>query len=244
MLPELPKKLSETEKSTLIAAFDAVPVNRTVPVDDDVYRYLMNHSVREHEILKAIRAETSIYHMSRMQISPETGQLLALLVKIQNPQRLLEIGVFTGYSTLSIGLAMGGRASMIALEKKAMWLEIANSYIVKAGLEERLETRLGDALDSLALLKQEGSEFDFVFIDADKANQLAYYQEVKKMLSPGGCIAIDNTLWWGNVAKSEFNDKNTQHVRELNEFIMQDDEVDVSLIPIGDGLSLIRKKSV
>ncbi|OUR64499.1 SAM-dependent methyltransferase [Marinomonas sp. 42_23_T18] len=244
MLPELPTALSDQEKARLIAEFEGAPVNRTVAVDEDVYRYLIDHSVRELEILREIRAETSIYHMSRMQISPETGQLLALLVKIHNPQRILEIGVFTGYSTLSIGLAMGENACMLALEKKAMWLDIANHYIEKAGLDDRLEARLGDALVSLAELKSEGRVFDFVFIDADKANQLAYYRQAKQMLSPGGCIAIDNTLWWGNVAKSDFNDKNTLQVRELNDFIMKDDEVDVSLIPIGDGLTLIRKKSI
>lgn len=242
MLPELPEPLSDQEKATLISEFDDAPVNRTVAVDDDVYRYLIDHSVRELEILREIRAETSLYHMARMQISPETGQFLALLVKIHNPQRILEIGVFTGYSTLSIGLAMGANATMVALEKKVMWLDIANHYIAKAGLEARLETRLGDALESIAVLKDEAEVFDFVFIDADKVNQLAYYQQAKQMLSPGGCIAIDNTLWWGNVAKSDFNDKNTLQVRELNDFIMQDDEVDVSLIPIGDGLTLIRKK--
>jgi len=244
MLPELPEALTSEEKNKLIADFDVAPVNRTVAVDDDVYRYLIDHSVRELEILREIRAETSIYHMARMQISPETGQLLALLVKIHNPQRILEIGVFTGYSTLSIGLAMGESAHMVALEKKAMWLDIAKQYIDKAGLSGRLETRLGDALVSLTALKREGKVFDFVFIDADKANQLAYYQQAKQMLSPGGCIAIDNTLWWGNVAKPDFNDKNTLQVRELNDFIMKDNDVDVSLIPIGDGLSLIRKKPV
>jgi len=242
MLPKLPERLSEKEKADFLGGFDQEPVNRTVAVDDDVYRYLLKSSVKEHPILKDIRAETSLYHMARMQISPETGQLLSLLVKMQNPKRILEIGVFTGYSTLCIGMAMSGDASMLALEKKSMWLDVANSYIEKAGLSTRLETRLGDAMDSMASLVQAGETFDFVFIDADKANQLTYYQQAKAMLNPSGCIAIDNTLWWGNVAKAEFDDKNTQYVRQLNDFIMQDDEVDVSLIPIGDGLSLIRKK--
>lgn len=243
MLPELPTPLSEQEHAEFIAEFDDAPVNRTVVVDNDVYRYLLEHSVSELEVLREIRAETSLFHMARMQISPETGQLLSLLVKIQNPKRILEIGVFTGYSTLSIGMAMGPDAQMLALEKKSMWLDIANRYIKRAGLESRLKTQLGEALDSLKQLKQEGHSFDFVFIDADKENQLAYYQCVKSMLSPSGCIAIDNTLWWGNVAKAEFDDKNTQFVRELNQYIHQDNEVDVSLIPIGDGLTLIRKKT-
>lgn len=241
MLPELPENLSVQEKADLLENFNQEPVNRTVSVDDDVYRYLLKASVKEHSILKDIRAETSLYHMARMQISPETGQLLSLLVKMQNPKRILEVGVFTGYSTLSIGMAMSENASMLALEKKPMWLDIANTYIDKAGLSARLETRLGDAKVNMESLMQAGETFDFVFIDADKANQLAYYQLAKSMLSTNGCIAIDNTLWWGNVAKDEFDDKNTQYVRQLNDFIMQDDEVDVSLIPIGDGLSLIRK---
>ena len=242
MLPDLPKALSLKEKARLLTEYDEAPVNRTVKVDDSVYQYLLASSVKEADILRQIRAETSLYHMARMQISPETGQLLAMLVKIQNPKRILEIGVFTGYSTLSIGLAMASDASMVALEKKAMWLDVAKRYIDEAGLESRLQTKLGDALESLACLEQEGAKFDFVFIDADKENQLAYYQTVKKMINKGGCIAIDNTLWWGNVAKPEFQDKHTCQVRAFNDFVRADDEVDSSLIPIGDGLTLIRKK--
>lgn len=242
MLPELPKGMSEEERAKYIASFDSSAVNRTIQVDDEVYQYLLNCSVREHPLLKELRAETSLYYMARMQVSPETGQLLSILIKLMNAKNILEIGVFTGYSALSMGMAMADDARLFAIEKKQMWLDIANRYIKKAGLDEKVNTRLGDALPVLKELMAEKQVFDFIFIDADKSNQIAYYQSAKQLLRSGGCIAIDNTLWWGNVAKEQFNDKDTVLVRKLNQYIYDDEEVDISMITIGDGLTLIHKK--
>lgn len=247
-IPDLPTNINEEAIKQKIEEVHLSPINRTVSMDDDLYQYLINHSVRETELLTELRAETSLYHMARMQISPETGQLLSFLVKLHNPKKLLEIGVFTGYSTLSIALAMSSDAELLSIEKKQMWLDIANRYLSKAGFNnknqrKRVITECGLALDILTkLVKNHSGTYDFIFIDADKSNQLAYYQLSKKLLCSGGCIAIDNTLWWGNVAKPEFTDKNTALVRELNQYIHCDTEVDVSIIPIGDGLTLIRKK--
>ncbi|MGO2235385.1 MAG: O-methyltransferase [Marinomonas sp.] len=232
MLPNFPKPLPEDDK----------PVNRTVNVDDRLYQYLVDVSVREDDLLKALRRETAQYHMARMQLSPEVGQLLALLVKLQAPKKLLEIGVFTGYSTLSMAMAMPKEAKLVAIEKKQMWLDIATRYLDQAGVMDRVTTYCDKALPVMESLLEEQSEtFDFVFIDADKQNLLSYYQLAKQLLRPGGCLLIDNTLWWGNVADEAFTDKDTRIVRELNKTIHADKDVELSLIPIGDGLTVVRK---
>jgi caffeoyl-CoA O-methyltransferase len=233
MLPNFPKPLPEDDK----------PVNRTVNVDDRLYQYLVDVSVRESDLLKSLRRETAQYHMARMQLSPEVGQLLALLVKMQAPSKILEIGVFTGYSTLSMAMAMPKDATLVAIEKKQMWLDIAARYLDQAGVMDRVTTYCDKALPVMtSLLENESETFDFIFIDADKKNLLAYYQLAKQLLCPGGCLLIDNTLWWGNVADDDFTDKDTKIVRELNTTIHQDQAVDLSLIPIGDGLTLVRKR--
>ncbi|WP_219702824.1 O-methyltransferase [Marinomonas lutimaris] len=234
MLPNFPKPLPEDDK----------PVNRTVNVDDRLYQYLVDVSVREDDLLRALRRETAQYHMARMQLSPEVGQLLALLVKLQAPKKLLEIGVFTGYSTLSMAMAMPKEARLVAIEKKRMWLDIATRYLEQAGVMDRVTTYCDKALPVMeSFLEAERGTFDFIFIDADKQNLLAYYQLAKQLLRPGGCLLIDNTLWWGNVADEAFNDKDTKIVRELNKTIHDDMDVELSLIPIGDGLTLVRKNT-
>lgn len=234
MLPNFPKPLPEDDK----------PVNRTVNVDDRLYQYLADVSVREDDLLRALRRETAQYHMARMQLSPEVGQLLALLVKLQAPKKLLEIGVFTGYSTLSMAMAMPKEARLVAIEKKQMWLDIATRYLEQAGVMDRVTTYCDKALPVIeSFLDAERETFDFIFIDADKQNLLTYYQLAKQLLRPGGCLLIDNTLWWGNVADEAFTDKDTRIVRELNKTIHADMDVELSLIPIGDGLTIVRKNT-
>ncbi|MEP0073343.1 MAG: class I SAM-dependent methyltransferase [Marinomonas sp.] len=233
MLPNFPKPVSEDNK----------PVNRTVKVDDNLYQYLIDVSVRESEILTALRRETAQYHMARMQLSPEVGQFLALLIKLQAPKKILEVGVFTGYSTLSMAMAMPEDACLIAIEKKQMWLDIATRYLEQAGALDQVTTYCDKALPVMkTLLVDQTESFDFIFIDADKQNLLEYYQLSKTLLRAGGCIVIDNTLWWGNVADEAFTDKDTRIVRELNKTIYEDDDVELSLLPIGDGLTIVRKK--
>ena len=234
MLPNFPKPLPEDDK----------PVNRTVNVDDRLYQYLVDVSVRESDLLALLRRETAQYHMARMQLSPEVGQLLALLVKLQAPMKILEVGVFTGYSTLSMATAMLENATLVAIEKKQMWLDIATRYLEQAGVMDRVTTYCDHALPVMtSFLEKESESFDFIFIDADKKNLLAYYALAKQLLRPGGCLLIDNTLWWGNVADDAFTDKDTKIVRELNQTIHEDMEVELSLIPIGDGLTLVRKNT-
>lgn len=233
MLPNFPKQVSAENP----------PVNRTVKVDDQLYRYLINHSVNESHILEELRRETAQYHMARMALSPEVGQFLGLLVALLKPKKLLEIGVFTGYSTLSMGMKMSEDAYLLALDKKQMWLDIANKFIEKAQLLSHIETRCCDAkVEMEALIDKEAGTFDFIFVDADKANLLTYYEMGKTLLRQGGCMVIDNTLWWGNVADAAFDDKDTRIVRALNDRVHQDHEVDSSLLPIGDGFTILHKR--
>ncbi|MBJ7537754.1 O-methyltransferase [Marinomonas transparens] len=232
MLPNFPKPLPEDDK----------PVNRTVKVDDRLYQYLVDVSVREADLLRALRRETAQYHMARMQLSPEVGQLLALLIKLQGAKKLLEVGVFTGYSTLSMALAMPDDGVLYAIEKKQMWLDIARRYLEQAGVINKVKTHCSKAMPVLeSLLENEAESFDFIFLDADKQNLIAYYHLSKKLLKSGGCMVIDNSLWWGNVADEAFDDKDTRIVRELNKLIHQDADVELSLLPIGDGLTIVRK---
>ncbi|TDO96941.1 O-methyltransferase [Marinomonas balearica] len=232
MLPNFPKPVSEENR----------PVNRTVKVDDNLYNYLIDHSVREPDVLDALRRETAQYHMARMALSPEVGQFLGMLTSLMNPQKVLEIGVFTGYSTISIARCLSAGATMLAVDKKQMWLDIANRYIDQADIEADIKTVCANAVDVMRQLRQsEPNTFDFLFIDADKANLMEYYEIGKELLKSGGCMVIDNTLWWGNVANPEFDDKDTVTVRALNDRIHSDSDVMLSQLPIGDGLTIVRK---
>lgn len=229
MLPNFPKQVP----------VDNPPVNRTVQVTDEVYRYLLNVSVRESELLQALRRETAQYHMARMAVSPEVGQFLGLLVSLIKPQRLLEVGVFTGYSTVSIAQKMGANATLLAIDKKSMWLEIARKYLEQLPNHQNIETRCANAVDVLVeLADTTPSSFDFIFVDADKQNLLRYYELATQLLRPGGLLVVDNTLWWGNVADEGFQDRDTRQVRELNQRLHGDPRFDISLLPIGDGLTL------
>lgn len=233
MLPNFPKQVSD----------DNPPVNRNVQVDDRLYDYLIQHSVNEPEVLQALRRETAQYHMARMALSPEVGQFLGLLIAMQKPKKVLEVGVFTGYSTLSMGLRLASDAKLVALDKKQMWLDIADKYIAQANLTDQIETRCCDAKATMeAMLQDQAGTLDFIFVDADKANLMAYYDMGKQLLRPDGCMVIDNTLWWGNVADPEFDDKDTRMVRALNDHVHQDSEVLSSLLPIGDGLTIVHKR--
>ncbi|AEF54974.1 O-methyltransferase [Marinomonas posidonica] len=233
MLPNFPKPVSAENR----------PVNRTVKVDDRLYDYLIDHSVREPQVLEDLRRETAQYHMARMALSPEVGQFLTMLVSLLNPQKVLEIGVFTGYSTISIARALGEQASMLAVDKKQMWLDIANKYLAQADVKASVLTQCADALSVMEQkVEKEAQSYDFIFIDADKANLLNYYQLAKQLLKPGACMLIDNTLWWGNVADDDFDDKDTNIVRKLNDTIHSDPDVTLSQLPIGDGLTIVRLK--
>lgn len=218
--------------------------NRTVQINDELYAYLLTSSLREPEILWRLRAETAQHDMSIMQISPEQGQFMSLLLKLIGARRIIEIGVFTGYSSLCMALALPPTGQVIACDINREWTDIAQRYWQEAGVANKIELKLGPALTTLQNLLDAGEAelFDFAFIDADKQSYKHYYEACLQLLRPGGLIAVDNVLWGGAVADTDDNSEETVAIRELNELIRHDDRVDISLVPIGDGLMLARRK--
>ncbi|MPY90370.1 MAG: SAM-dependent methyltransferase [Luteitalea sp.] len=219
---------------------------RTLELDDTLYAYLQRVSLREPSLLRRLREETTALadEQARMQISAEQGQLMALLVRLLGARRTLEIGVFTGYSTLAVGLALPPDGRIIACDISKEWTDVARRYWEEAGVAHKIDLRLGAALRTLdSLLAADPAEtFDFAFIDADKKSYDAYYERALMLLRPGGLIALDNMLWSGKVADPTVQDEDTRALRALNEKLHVDRRVDLSLIPIGDGLTLVRKR--
>lgn len=218
--------------------------NRTIKVNDQLYEYLLEVSLRESELLRQLRNETGKIPMSRMQISPEQGQFMAMMVRLTSAKRIIEVGVFTGYSSLAMATAMPEDGRIIACDLSKEWTEIAQRYWKAARVEKKVELRIAPALETLNSLINDGqsSSFDLIFIDADKENYVAYYESALQLLRAGGLIMIDNTLWGGNVATPVKTDPETVAIRKLNKFLKADDRVEISLVPIGDGLTLAWKK--
>src|SRR5258706_1020663 len=219
-------------------------MSRTVQVTDTLYQYVLDHSVREPAVLRELHDETAKLPMAGMQIGADQGQLMALLVKSIGAKRCLEVGVFTGYSSLAVALALPPDGKIIACDVSEEWTAIARRYWKKAGVDGKIDLRLGPAtatLDDL-LAKGEAGRFDFAFIDADKGNYLPYYERCLKPLRQGGLIAVDNTLWSGDVANLENQKPDTVSLRAFNDALHRDERVDLALVPIGDGLTLARKR--
>jgi predicted O-methyltransferase YrrM len=218
--------------------------NQTLKLSAEVYQYLLNISIREHPVLAALRQETMALSTSQMQIAPEQGQFMALLVKLAGVRQALEVGVFTGYSALAVALALPADGHLIACDISEAYTAIAQRYWQQAGVDKRIELRLGPAVDTLQQLIETGAAntFDFAFIDADKSNYDTYYEQAMVLVRPGGLIAIDNVLWSGRVADPTVTDNRTQHIRALNQKLHADQRVDLSLVPIGDGLTLALKR--
>lgn len=217
---------------------------QTIQIDDRLYEYLLGVSLREPEVLAELRAETARHPYAQMQIAPEQGQFMALLVRLMGATRCLEVGVFTGYSSLSVALALppGGRVYALDVDPEAT--AIARRYWKRAGVEDRVELRLGDGTLSLDRLLAEGGAgtFDFAFIDADKEGYPAYYERSLRLVRPGGLVAFDNVLRGGRVVDPKARDSATEAIRAFNRALHADDRVDLSLVPIADGLTLARKR--
>ena len=213
-------------------------------LDDRVYKYLLSVSLREPEILSKLREETNRHPASVMQISADQGQFMALLIKLLKAKKTLDIGVFTGYSSLVVALALPEDGKVVACDRDPEATAIARRYWQAAGVEHKIDFRLAPALDTLDQLIAEGeiSSFDFAFIDADKSNYLNYYERALTLLRPGGIIAIDNVLWSGRVANPEDTDNRTVALREFNQKLHQDKRVDLSMLAIADGLTLAFKQ--
>ena len=218
--------------------------NRTLSLDDRLYNYVLSHSLREPALLKELRTEKAKLPGAGMQIGPEQGQFMALLVELLGVRQALEVGVFTGYSSTVVALAMPPEGRLIACDVSEEYTSIARRYWAKAGIAGKIDLKLGPALDTLDKLLAEGraESFDFAFIDADKPNYLGYYDRCLKLLRRGGLLAIDNVLWGGDVADPEVSDADTTAIRAVNDKVAQDERVTVSLLPLGDGLTLARKR--
>lgn len=217
--------------------------NRTLSIDDRVYDYLLSVSLRESDLQKQLREETAAIEFSEMQIAPEQGQFMALLVKLIGARRALELGTFTGYSSISIAAALPEDGELVCCDDSEEWTAVARKYWLQAEVENRINFKLGDASATLQALIDEGQEgtFDFIFIDADKQNYPRYYELSLKLLRAGGLMAVDNTLWSGDVADPGNEEPGTRAIRRFNEMLKQDERVEISLVPIGDGLTLVHK---
>lgn len=215
----------------------------TLAFTEELYDYYQKVGFREPEILKALRERTQTLSMRHMQISPEQGQFMAFLISLMNPRKILEIGTFTGYSTLAMALATSDETCIIACDVNVEWTRIAKQFWKLANVDVKIDLRLAPALQTLKMLIEEAHEgsFDFIFIDADKSNYPNYYEIGLRLLRRGGIIAIDNVLWKGKVADSAHQDEDTILLRQLNQHIYEDDRVALSMLPIGDGLTLCRK---
>lgn len=219
-------------------------MKRTIGLDDTVYGYLLDHSLREPPVMAALRAETDALAMSRMRSSAEQVQFLGLLLKAIGAKRLLEVGVFTGYATLGFALALPEGGEVVALDVSEEWTSMGRRYWSKAAVASRIDLRLAPALDSLDRLIADGQadSFDFAFIDADKVNYGAYVERCLTLVRRGGLIAVDNVLWSGRVADPDEDDPDTVAIRALNDALVHDDRIDLSMLPIGDGLTLARRR--
>ncbi len=216
----------------------------TLNLTNNLYQYYQAVSLREPAVLKALREQTHKMSTARMQISPEQGQLMGLLIELTQAKKTLDIGVFTGYSALVVALALPVDGKVIACDRNSEWTKIAKKYWDLAEVSQKIDLRLGTAQETLEGLLEEGEAgtFDFSFIDADKMNYPVYYEQSLKLVRSGGLIVVDNVLWGGKVADPTINDPNTQVLKELNLKILHDERVTLSMIPIGDGLTLVRKR--
>lgn len=217
---------------------------QTLPIDERLYTYLLDVSLRETAVLRRLREHTSEMPQSNLQIAPEQGQLMALLVRLIGAKRTIEIGVFTGYSALVTAQALPEDGRLVACDVSEEWTRIARRYWDDAGVTGKIDLRLAPAARTLQTLIDEGQSacFDFAFIDAEKTHYDTYYELCLRLLRHGGLVCFDNTLWGGTVADPNVHDDDTEALRRLNVKLRDDQRVDLSLVPIGDGLTLARKR--
>ena len=213
-------------------------------LERSLHDYLLSVSLREPDLLQQLRHETASHPMSQMQIAPEQGQFMALLVQLIGAKKTLEIGVFTGYSSLAVALALPPDGKLVACDVSDEYTAIAQRYWKLAGVADKIDLRIAPALETLDQLLAEGqaNTFDFAFIDADKSNYDNYYERLLQLVRKGGLIAIDNVLWSGQVADPTVQDTRTNAIRSLNDKLHQDDRISLSLLAIADGLTLALKK--
>eukprot|EP00899_Mesostigma_viride_P024538 jgi/Mesvir1/5269/Mv15382-RA.1 len=224
-------------------ADDAVEKKSGINMGEELYAYVLQHT-REQEVLKELRAETSTMRGARMQITPEQGAFMTMLVGLSGARRAIEVGTYTGYSSFCIAQGLPDDGYLLACDTDADTMAVARKYWDKGGVSRKIESKLGPAINTLTALLADGGadKFDLAFIDADKRNYHNYYELLLKLVRPGGAILVDNVLWYGRVADPSVTDANTVAIRELNDFLVKDERVDFSLAPIGDGIAICRRR--
>ncbi len=217
---------------------------KMIQVSEELYDYILSVSLREPDILRRLREETAPHPHSIMQISPDQGQFMALLIRMIAAERTIGLGVYTGYSSLCVAIALPSHGKVIACDVNEEWTTMARRYWAEAGVAHKVDLRMAPALQTLDKLLAEGQAgtFDFVFIDADKENYYAYYERSLELLRGGGLIAVDNVLWSGKVLDPQWIDRDTRSIRAFNSKLLSDDRVLLSMIPIADGLTLAWKR--
>jgi predicted O-methyltransferase YrrM len=213
------------------------------PITEALYAHLLEHSLREPDVLRELRRQTATMKHGGMQISPDQGQFMGLLARLMGARRAIEVGVFTGYSSLSVALALPDDGRIVACDVSEEWTAVAREYWKKAGVEKKIDLRIAPATKTLDSLLDEGGagRYDFAFIDADKTSYAAYYERCLKLLRRGGLIAVDNTLWNGWIAEPSHQEEDTRAIRAFNDLVQADPRVAPSLLTLGDGLTLALK---
>ena len=213
-------------------------------LDDMLYEYLLKVSLREADVLRRLREETAAMPLSIMQIAPEQGQFMALLVELMGATRCIEVGVFTGYSSLAVALALPPKGRITACDISEEFTAVARRYWAEAGVDHMIDLHLAPALETLDGLIAEGAKgsYDFAFIDAEKTEYADYYERLLTLLRPGGLILVDNVLWSGKVADPAIDSDDTVALRAFNEKLKADERISLSMLPVADGLTLARKR--
>lgn len=219
-------------------------MSRYFPISERSHEYLLSVSVREPEVARRLREETQQLANAQMQIGPDQGQFMQLLVQVLRAQKTLEVGVFTGYSALWVALGLPSDGRIVACDISEEYTAVARRYWKQAGMDQKIDLRLGPALNTLDLLIKDGQAgtFDFAFIDADKTNYENYYERALQLVRAGGLIVIDNTIWSGRVADPNEQDPDTVAIRRLNEKLSHDERITLSMLTVGDGLTLAMKR--
>jgi predicted O-methyltransferase YrrM len=219
--------------------------NRSIGLDAALQDYLLAQSLREHELLAELREETARLPEANMQIAPEQGQFMALLARLIGVRRYIEVGTFTGYSALAVMLALPEQAEASCLDVSEEWTDIAQRYWIRAGLNHRMNLHLAPAEETLRKLIRDGwsGDYDMAFIDADKSGYTDDYERCLELVRPGGLILVDNTLWDGQVADPAYDDPDTTAIRDFNRQLKDDERVDLSLLPLADGVTILRRRS-
>jgi len=217
---------------------------KSLGLPDDLHGYLVRVGVREPEVLRRLREYTATLPEHDMQIAPEQGAFMAWLAELVEPRRCLELGTFTGYSALAVALALPPDGRILCCDVSAEWTGVALRFWAEAGVSDRIELRLGPALATLdgLLADGEAGRIDFVFVDADKSEYPAYYDRLIQLVRPGGIMLWDNVFWGGEVIRPEIDDPGVRGIRALNERLASDERVSLAMLPVADGLTLVRKR--